>query len=262
MADENQQTPAEGQAPATEESQLTATEQKALESGWVPKEEFSGEEHKWVDAGEFLRRGELFKKIEDQSKQLKDVRSALNEMKKLHSQVREVEYKRALDALRAQKKTALEEGDADAVIAADERIDLVKEQVKQLQAEPANVQENSGADHPEFVAWVDQNNWYRSSSPMKAFADALGQELARAGNSPSEVLRKVAAEVRKEFPNKFRNPNQDKPGAVESGRGARATSGSGSFSLTDEERRVMNTFVRTGVMSEKDYIAELKKVRG
>lgn len=245
-----------GEAP-----EHNSTELKAMESGWVPKEEYSGEEHKWVDAGEFLRRGELFKKIEDQSKQLKDVRNALNEMKKLHGQVREVEYKRALDALRAQKKTALEEGDAEAVIAADERIDLVKEQVKQFKAEPDDGQEQAGTEHPEFVAWTEQNSWYKNSSPMKAFADALGADLARAGNSPSEVLKKVAAEVRKEFPNKFRNPNQDKPGAVESGKGNGA-SRTGSFSLTDEERRVMNTFVRQGVMTEKDYISELKKVRG
>jgi hypothetical protein len=95
---------------------------------------------------------------------------------------------------------------------------------------------------------------------MKAFADALGADLAAAGNSPSEVLRKVAAEVRKEFPNKFRNPNQDKPGAVESGKGGR--SNTSSFALTDDERRVMNTFVRQGVMTEKQYIEELKKVRG
>lgn len=259
MADENIiTTPTEGENQAPERSE---TELKAMESGWVPKDEYSGEEHKWVDAGEFLRRGELFRKIEDQSKQLKDVRNALNEMKKLHGQVREVEYKRALDALRHQKKVALEEGDADAVIAADERIDLVKEQVKQMQQEPAIAQEASGSDHPEFVAWVDQNAWYKSSTPMKAFADALGAELAAAGNSPSEVLKKVAAEVRKEFPNKFRNPNQDKPGVVE-GTTNRGTSSRSSFQLSEDERRVMNTFVRTGVMTEKQYIEELKKVRG
>lgn len=242
--------------------ELSPTELKAHEAGWVPKAEYQGEEHKWVDAGEFLRRGELFRKIEDQSKQLKDVRNALNEMKKLHGQVKEVEYNRALATLRQQKKEALEEGDAEAVIAADEKIDLVKEQVKELKNEPQIAQEQSGAEHPEFVAWTEQNSWYKNSSPMKAFADALGADLARAGNSPSEVLRKVAAEVRKEFPNKFRNPNQDKAGAVETGTGARRSSG-GSFALSDEERRVMNTFIRTGVFkSEKEYIDELKKVRG
>jgi hypothetical protein len=244
-----------------EQTELSPTELKAVESGWVPKEEFQGDEHKWVEAGEFLRRGELFKKIEDQSKQLKDVRSALNEMKKLHGQVREVEYKRALDTLKAQKKAALEDGDADAVIAADDRIDMVREEQKKLQQQAPDVSSDSGAEHPEFVAWTEQNNWYKSSTPMKAFADALGQELARAGNSPSEVLKKVAIEVRKEFPNKFRNPNQDKAGAVEGGSG-RGVSSSSKFVLSDEERTVMNKFVRQNVMTEKEYIESLKKVRG
>jgi hypothetical protein len=247
-----------GEAPVVEHS---PTELKAIESGWVPKEDFQGDEHKWVEAGEFLRRGELFKKIEDQGKQLKDVRSALNEMKKLNSQIQEVEYKRALDTLKAQKKAALEDGDADAVIAADDRIDMVKEQQKEMQRQSPVAQSDEGSEHPEFVAWTEQNNWYKSSTPMKAFADALGQELARAGNSPSEVLKKVAAEVRKEFPNKFRNPNQDKAGAVEGGAG-RGVSTSGKFTLSDEERSVMNKFVRQGVMTEKEYVEQLKKVRG
>ena len=255
MADEI--TP-EASAPETEHS---PTELKAIESGWVPKEEFQGDEHKWVEAGEFLRRGELFKKIEDQGKQLKDVRSALNEMKKLNSQIQEVEYKRALDTLKAQKKAALEDGDADAVIAAEDRIDMVKEQQKEMQRQSPVAQSDEGSEHPEFVAWTEQNNWYKSSTPMKAFADALGQELARAGNSPSEVLKKVAVEVRKEFPNKFRNPNQDKAGAVEGGSG-RGVSSSIRFTLSDEERSIMNKFVRQGVMSEKEYVEQLKKVRG
>lgn len=238
----------------------SATELQAMESGWVPKDKYSGDEHKWVDAGEFLRRGELFSKIEDQSKQLKDVRRALDEMKKLHSQVREVEYKRALDALRAQKKTALEEGDAEAVIAADERMDLVKEQQKQLQSQP-DTSAQEGTNHPEFVQWTERNSWYKTYTPMKAFADALGADLARAGNSPSEVLKKVEAEVKKEFPHRFSNPNRDKPGAVE-GSTNRGTSSS-SFVLSDDERRVMNTFIRTGVFkTEKEYVDELKKVRG
>ena len=251
MADEN-----------IENNEPSPVELEAKQQGWVPKEEYTGDEHKWVDAGEFLRRGELFKKIEDQSKQLKDVRTALAELKKLHGEVREAEYKRALETLKAQKKAALEDGDADGVIAADERIDLVKEQVKQLQAQPADVPVQDGSEHPEFVSWVAQNSWYKSSAPMKAFADALGQDLARAGNSPSEVLRKVAAEVRKEFPNRFKNPNQDKPGSVEGGRGAGVSSGS-KFVLSDDERRVMNTFIRQGVFkTEAEYVAELKKVRG
>jgi hypothetical protein len=253
---ENENSAPEGQ----EAPELSPAEQEALQSGWVPKEEFHGDEHKWVDAAEYLRRGELFKKIELQSRELKDVRRALTEMKKLHSSVREVEYQRALDTLKAQKKSALEEGDADAVIAADERMDLVKEQVRLLKQEEHVPQENSGETHPEFMEWKAKNSWYTSSNPMRAFADALGAELSATGLSPSQVLQRVEAEVKKEFPNKFRNPRQDRPGAVE-GTTQKASS-QGSFQLTPEERKVMQTFVRTGVMTEADYVKELKRVKG
>lgn len=236
----------------------TEVELRAMESGWVPKEEYSGEEHKWVDAGEFLRRGELFKKIENQSKELKDVKKALDEMKKLHSQVREVEYKRALETLREQKKTALLEGDADALLAVEDKIDLVKEQQKLLAQEPVEPVEQV---NPEFQAWTERNNWYESNGPMKAFADALGTDLARTGMSPSNVLKEVEKQVRAEFPNKFRNPNQDKPGAVE-GAKAKGASRISADNLSDDERRVMRTFVRTGVMTEEQYIKELNKVKG
>jgi hypothetical protein len=181
-------------------------------------------------------------------------------MKKLHSSVQEVEYKRALETLKAQKKAALEEGDADAVIAADERIDLVKEQQRQL----ATVQEDipqAGEQHPEFVEWTQRNQWYTNSTPMKAFADALGAELAGQGLTPPQVLKRVEEEVRKEFPNKFQNPRQNRASAVEGGN-SKTSSGGSSFQLSSDERRIMQTFVRTGVMSEADYIKELKKIKG
>jgi hypothetical protein len=249
----------ENQLGSDQEPTLSPTEIQARDSGWVPKEEYNGEEHKWVDAGEFLRRGELFKKIGDQSKQLKDMRASIDQLNKLNKDVREAEFQRALDSLKVQKRAALVDGDADAVIEVDERIDIVKEEVKRLKSEATSTPD-SNAPHPDFVAWTDRNSWYNDSTPMRAFADALGRDLAAAGNSPPEVLRKVEQEIRKEFPHKFRNPNQDKPGAVES-TSNRATNKS-SFVLTDEERRVMNTFVRTGALTEKEYIESLKKVRG
>jgi len=260
MEQENQTPELNQEANAAPEApQLSPVEQEALASGWVPKDQYQGEEHKWVDAGEFLRRGELFKKIENQSREIKDVRRALVEMKKLHANVQEIEYKRALETLRAQKKEALENNDADAVIAADERIDLIKEQQRQLQAETVEPVQ-SGEEHPEFVNWKTRNAWYVNSGPMKAFADALGADLARQGMPPSEVLRKVEAEVKKEFPHKFRNPNQDRPGAVEAP--SSRSGGDKGFQLSPDERRVMQTFVRTGVMTEAEYIKELKRVKG
>jgi hypothetical protein len=258
MADENLQT-----EEVKQEVEASPAELQAREQGWVPKDEYQGEEHKWVDAGEFLRRGELFKKIEDQSKQLKDVKKALADMAKLNADIREHEYGRALAALKEQKKTALADGDADALIDIDEKIAAVREEQRELKAAPTPQVGDSGEAHPEFQQWVAQNQWYATNAPMKAFADRLGQELQASGNSPSEVLRKVAQAVREEFPKRFHNPNRDKPGGVESSGVKSGVKTKDNFQLTDDERRTMQRFIRSGApITEAEYIEQLKKMRG
>ena len=241
-----------------EPKQLTAVEQKAAEQGWVPQEEWEGDPEQWRPAKEFLDRGELFKKIEDQNRTIKEFKRALEDLKGHHAKTRETEYKRALETLKAQKVQAIEDGDAQSVVKIDDQIDLVKEEQRKLatQAEPSVPELN-----PEFVEWVDRNKWYERDENMKIFADALGQKLAAAGRGPSAVLAEVERQVREEFPHKFKNPNRDKPGTVE-GSNTKGGKGSDSFTLTDDERRVMQRFVRTGVMTEKEYIAELKRTKG
>lgn len=244
----------------TEPKQLSAVEQKAAEQGWVPQEDWSGDPEQWRPAKEFLDRGELFKKIEDQNRTIKEFKKALEDLKGHHAKTRETEYKRALDTLKAQKMQALEDGDAKSVINIDDQIDLIKDEQRKLASQP---QEPVVAElNPEFVAWTDRNKWYERDDNMKIFADALGQKLAAAGRSPSAVLAEVERQVREEFPHKFKNPNRDKPGSVEGSSSKGGKGGTDSVQLNDDERRVMQRFVRTGVMTEKQYLDELKRVKG
>lgn len=234
--------------------EVSPVELQAREQGWVPKDDFKGEEHKWVDAGEFLRRGELFSKIESQNKELKAIRETLLQFKDHHSKVQETAYKKAIADLKAKKKEALLEGDADLVIEVDEQLDEVKDQQRRIAAQPA-VQEPQG-EHPTFVNWKQKNSWYENNKPMRGWADVRGLELAQEGKSPDEVLRIVEREVRTEFAHKFENPNRSKAGAVEAApqRGSR----NDSFELTSDQRTMMNKFVKQGLMTEKEYIDELK----
>jgi hypothetical protein len=257
MAEETIVAPEGNNAPENNEPQLTAAEQKASEQGWVPQDQWEGDPEQWRPAKEFLDRGELFKKIEDQNRTIKEFKRALDDLKGHHAKTRETEYARALLSLKAQKKTALEEGDADSVIRLDDQIDLVKTEQGRLQAQAA-VQEPTQVD-PEFSNWVEKNSWYESSQPMRAYADALGRDLAFKGLTPSAVLKEVERQVKQEFPNKFTNPNRNKPGSVEGSTNKGGKSGD-SYTLSDDERRVMQRFVRTGVMTEKEYIDQLKQI--
>jgi len=239
---------------------LTPTQQEALAQGWVPKDEFEGDPEKFVDAGEFLRRGELFRKIESQSKELKDVRKALAEMAKHNSKIREVEYQRALETLKAEKKAALSEGDADRVVEIDDKIDLVKTQQRQdLQQQ---VQQSIPQEvHPELRNWINRNGWYETTQSMRGWADSRGVELAQEGKSPTEVLNTLEKEVKQRFPEKFHNPNRDRAAPVETTRGRGNAKADADFELSDVEKQVMNTLVRQGVMTKEKYIADLKAIK-
>jgi hypothetical protein len=243
------------------EVEYTAVEQEALQSGWVPKDQYEGEDHKWIDAGEFLRRAPLFEKIDQQNRKIKQLDDGLKKLATHHDKVREAEYQRALLSLKSQKKAALEDQDHDAVIEIDERLAEVREKQKLALAQEEQESRQNGPA-PEFVAWQQKNSWYSSDEDMRIFADAYGTKLALSGVEPVEVLKQVEAKVKQKFPTAFRNPNRDKPGAVESSRTtSKGKEADPESKLTDQEKSIMKSLIRTipGFTKEK-YIADLKTV--
>lgn len=257
MEDELQQ--GSGEQPQ-DTPQLSEIEQRAIEQGWRPKEQFEGDPTAFIDAPEFVRRGELFSKIEHQSKELKAVKAALDALKSHHSRVKEVEYNRALKTLDEARKQALVDGETERFFALEEKIEEVKAEKAEYDDNLKSVDTTPVRDiNPEFTAWVDKNSWYESSKPMRAYADKLGIELAQEGHSPSEVLKLVEREIKKEFAHKFQNQKATRPQAVEAS--GRSGTKPDSFAMSEDERKIMRRFVQTGVMTEAEYIADLKKTR-
>jgi hypothetical protein len=241
--------------------EVTPLMQEAIDQGWVPKDDFEGDPERFVDYAEFVRRGELFRKIEQTGRDNKELRKALNELAKHNAKIREVEYQRALADFKSQKKNALAEGDFDKVEEIEEKIDLVKDQQRSHQQEviqSAVPQEI----HPEFAQWVSKNSWYESTISMQKWADGRGQELAQEGKSPREVLQTLEREVKGRFPEKFSNPNRSRPGAVEAPRAAqRAGKADNDYELSDTERSVMETLVKQKVLTKEEYVAQLRAIK-
>jgi hypothetical protein len=245
-----------------EVSQVSEIEQKALEMGWRPKEEFDGDETEFIDAKEFVRRQPLFDKISHQSREIKEVRKALEALKTHYTTVRESEYERALTSLKQARKTALSDGDGDRFDALDDEIKVVEKQVESIKAVKDTQIVQDSQEHPEFTSWKNQNRWYESTGYMRKFADDFGTELAARGVPPAEVLKQVAQAVRKEFPGKFSNPNKENAAPVNSGAsGGNQRSASIEGSLTEQERTIMNTLVRSGTITKEKYLADLKAIK-
>ena len=240
---------------------ISEYEREAREQGWRPKEEWQGDPEKWRPAKEFVERGELFSKIDYMGKELKETRKALKMLQEHHSKVKETEYNRAVQELKALQKQHLAEGDADKYLEATELLTDLKAEQKAREVAAEMVPQTPQVDQ-RFVDWTTRNPWYTKDTRMREYADMVGMDYAKRNPDidPVEVLKFVTAEVKVRFKDRFENPNRSKQ-SVES-----STSGTppskDDFKLTDDERKVMNTFVRTGAMSKEEFIAELKSMRG
>jgi len=249
------------EAGSTQEKETTTDpyEETARSQGWKPLEEYEGDKAKWRGSKEFVERGELFNKMDSINKDLKDTRKALKMLQEHHTKVKETEYNNALKELKALQKRHLEEGNSDGYL---ETTDLLTD-LKAEQKAREVVQETTPAQpDPRFTAWVNENRWYSSNQEMREFADTLGigYRERNPDKDPEDILRYVTEQVRTKFKERFTNPNRNKPSSVE---GTSAPAGKkDSFELTQEERKVMNAFVRTGAMTAEEYINDLKKIRG
>ena len=251
------------QAPVVEqqvETKVDPYEDQAREQGWRPKEEFEGDISKWKEPKEFVERGELFQKIDGLGKELKETRKALKMLQEHHTKVKETEYKRAVDELKALQKRHLEEGNSDGYLEASELLTDLKAEQKAREA----VQQTQTVQPDErFTSWVSANPWYTKDPDMREYADVVGLGYANKhpGIDPEDVLKYVSVQVKSFFKDKFKNPNRERPSAVE-GNSTPTASNKSSFELTDDERRVMNTFVRQNILTKDEYISQVKAMRG
>ena len=55
-------------------------EASARTKGWKPKEEWNGSPDEWVDAGEFMRRGPLFDRLDTQKKTMRRLEQTVDAM--------------------------------------------------------------------------------------------------------------------------------------------------------------------------------------
>lgn len=238
----------------------TEVEQKALDMGWRPRDQFNGSDEEFVDAKEFVNRQPLFDKISQSTREVKELRKQVQALQTHYTAVHETAYKKALADLKVQRRQALSDGDGERFDQLDDEIKSVEKQVEQLQVEQAP---QAPEIHPEFAAWVDANSWYEKVGYMRAFADDLGPRIKAANPdlSPKAVLLKVQEAVKKEFPHKFQNPNRAAAPNVEGSSNTGRKSSKPTFELTEQERTIMHTLERSGVSKEK-YIADLKAIKG
>jgi len=245
------------------EPKHSEVELRAMEMGWRPKEEYNGDEENFIDAKEFVRRKPLFDKIEHHGKQIKAVTKALEALKTHYTRVEEAAVQKAISQMKAQRKEALANGDGDSFELIDDEIKKAESSLAQIEKAREIPLVEEEVVNPEWNAWQSRNSWYNTAPHMKVFADQVGATLAQRGMAPAEVLKEVEKAVRKEFPQKFTNPNKASAPDVDSGGGKPKTvNKTDDGFMNEQEKKVMNDLVRTGVLTKEKYISDLKAIKG
>lgn len=271
---EEDKTQEEDKEVAVEKKEViySETEVSAMEQGWVPKKDWvdqGGDPDEWRTAKEFNDRTSLYKTIHSTRRDLKQTQSALTALQKHHQFVFENAYQKAMTDLKREKRAAIRSEDFEKLEQVEDEMEQLQEQHQQekqeIQQQQAQVNQ-SQAPHPDFVEWQNHNMWYDNDPDLREFADAKGLIYINKnpGVTPAQVLTHVENAVKKHFPTKF-GTRKAAPNAVV---GVDRSSKSGTTQMNDDieldemERSIMKTFVDSNVMTEKEYKAELKKVKG
>ena len=252
----------------------------AESKGWKPLEEWTGSPEDWVDYKEFNARGEYIDRIKTQSSQLKAqakrlaaLESTSKELSSHLQKVKETEYKNALDDLKETRKIAMELGDLDEALEAEDQIRELKE-AKKSEPVVANDPNKEQVD-----AWIEENAWYKKDVVLRGAADAIAMELIKTDPSLNKdvglLLERVLETLQEEFPNRNfgqtstkTKPTTNKNLVIEPGEGnvtARTANTTSrrytARNLSSEQLRIAKSFVEMGaVKSVDEYATQLAAI--
>lgn len=229
-----------------------SVEDKARQLGWADKDAWKGPEDHWVDAEEFVRRGEaimpILKKnnetmhqtiarqqaqLDAMATKISAAEDSMKAMEELHAADVKRQVQRAKEEIRASIRTARENGDTDAEMQLMDQLTEVNGQLKELEQAPA-AKPVSAAPAPKVdpatQAWLEANPWFQADPQGRKASLAVGisNEFAKAGR-PLDAsfyadLDKELAEVfgngRREAPSKVEGTRSEQSGGSKTGYGA------------------------------------------
>lgn len=242
-------------------------EKEALQDGWSPKEEWKGDPEQWVDAKEFVERGENIRPILQANN-----RKLRGEVEKLNQRVDELlqtnaEVKNfmgsAVEKERKEKEKLvreLEEARSKAVSDGDgEAFDRADRQLKKLQEAPQQDYQPS----PEMAEWMRDNSWYDPQSSdydvdRAAMVDGALTKVLRTRpdlkGTGRRLLEACVDEAKKMNPSLF---GEERKTEVEApNRESRRTKGRTFDDLPDDAKAAYERFARDiPEFSKEEYVA-------
>ena len=250
-----EQEPQPEEPPTDEQEPREAPDYEAIarEQGWRPFDEYGGDESKWVDAAEFVRRGPLLEEIKKRGNETKELRDSIDAMKAHNAKIMEALRKQQVGDLMTKRREAIEAGDAESVETLDRQIYETDQAYRQKEPDPPKQPDIP----PEIESWKGANPWFDEDPDLQKFAVSYFGTLDQ--NDIQGSLDKTAEAVRRAFPDKFENPNRRRAPAVETQRRMKQTP-KGLASLPKDVQDVAPKLIRIKVMTEAEYMEQYQEI--
>lgn len=254
--------------PEVTEPTYTPEEEKAMAHGWKPKDQYDGPEDNWRSAREFNDRASLFEHINNQKKEIRELRDGLSTVIKQERKRADKLIQEEIERLKEEKKEAYINEDFNKVVEIDDQIAVKKEEAKNTANSPdpfpvvtndrtGNVAANN--------AWMNANSgWYEKDEDLTIEADMYFEQYLNRYKDKT-VTDALAYVDRKMKPKLQRSGNQDMiPDTEISDRSSSSNKGSKKPSvkdLTDQQRTLMKGYIDAGVLkNEQEYIDQLVEI--
>lgn len=214
-------------------------EDRGRRQGWRPKEQYSGDPSRWVDAKTFVLRGEAelplirerFRKMDEQfastKTELNETKKKLNEASEVLVELRDMSraaedrsYRRAVSELQAKQREAVREANEQKYDEAQREMNAMAPPTPVVKRpDPVQTETpppNTGVPNPVVTQWVQDNTWFNSDPLLHAYALAEESSIQREfpGWPVSDQLDEVKKRTMDRFPDKFGNQRRRTPAAV------------------------------------------------
>lgn len=248
------------------EPEYSEVELEARKHGWIPKDDFDGEDDDFISAAEYNRRAELFGKIASQKRDIDTIRGTVKQLVEHNRKLEKATREKTIKELQAQKTAAYEQEDFGKVVEIDEQIAQERQANEVVEQKPEPSATNQ--PNPALEAWKGNNRWYEEDSELAGDADAFAisyiQRQRKQGTQPTteEVLQYVDKKMK---PMLVRGNNNHVSAVEGAGRSRKPKKqGKKTFTkadLNDTQLELMRGIMRAdSEMTEKEYIEQLAAI--
>lgn len=228
-------------------------EAEARKLGWLPKDEFKGDDARWTDAETFVKRGEeMLPLVKAQNKKLReeldDLKRQVRKASEYFSKAEQRGYEQALADIERRHAQAVEEGDTAAANKAARDLVKLEKEFDQSKADAAPVIDPAEVQKT-LNDWMDKNDWYVLDDAKRRYADMQAERMGEAKDWPGG-LPAWLGELEKRVDAKF--TERRAPVNAAPGQRAPVKAGKSYADLPPEAKKLCDKWVAQGVIKSRD----------